>query len=140
MIIRNYKELSRLHTYEERYQYLKLAGKVGQETFGIDRYLNQRFYTSYEWRQVRRYVIARDHGCDLGLEDLEIHDKIYIHHMNPILLEDILEGNIDILNPEFLICTTYNTHLAIHFGDERLLTSKPIERKPFDTCPWKRGA
>lgn len=137
-MIRTYKDLIRLRTFEERYEYLKLAGRVGEKTFGHERYLNQKFYRSDEWKEIRNYVIARDNGCDLGIPGLEIHDKIYIHHMNPIQMEDFIDGNEWILDPKYLITCTYNTHLAIHYGDERILTSKPIERRKNDTCPWKQ--
>lgn len=137
-MVRTYKELIRIPTFEERFKYLQLAGRVGRKTFGHERYLNQAFYRSDEWKQIRNEVIARDEGCDLGIPGLEIHDRIYIHHMNPIALEDFLEGTSSVLDPNNLICCTYNTHLAIHYGDERMLTSKPIERRKHDTCPWKQ--
>lgn len=137
MIIRTYSELSKLKTFEERYQYLKLDGIVGKETFGFDRYLNQAFYRSKEWKRVRDKVIIRDNGCDLGCEDREIYDKILIHHMNPINKNDVLNRVERILDPEYLICTTKRTHDAIHYSDENLLILVPIERKPNDVCPWK---
>ena len=137
-MIRTYKELIRIPTFEERFKYLQLAGRVGRKTFGHERYLNQAFYRSDEWKQIRNEVIARDEGCDLGIPGLEIHDRIYIHHMNPIVLEDFLGGTSSVLDPNNLICCTYNTHLAIHYGDERMLTSKPMERRKYDTCPWKQ--
>lgn len=137
-MIRTYKELIRIPTFEERFKYLQLAGRVGRKTFGHERYLNQVFYHSDEWKQIRNEIIARDEGCDLGIPGLEIHDRIYIHHMNPIELEDFLEGTSSALDPNNLICCTYNTHLAIHYGDEKMLTSKPIERRKYDTCPWKQ--
>lgn len=137
-IIRTYSELIQLRTFIDRFEYLKLGGQVGAETFGYDRYLNQRFYHSSEWRSIRDYVIARDLGCDLGMEGYEIYGKIYIHHMNPITQTDIVLSNEDMLNPEFLICTTHNTHNAIHYGDASLLITGPIERRPNDTCPWKQ--
>ena len=137
-IIRTYTELSRLLTFEERYRYLRLTGQVGQETFGFDRYLNQIFYRSQRWKQVRDYVIIRDNGCDLGVEGYEIHGRIIIHHMNPITIEDIQRDSIYLLDPEFLICTVHNTHNAIHYGDERLLITAPIERTRNDTCPWRK--
>lgn len=136
--IRSYSELILLPTFIERYEYLRLYGSVGLETFGFDRYLNQRFYHSDEWRSIRDYVIARDLGCDLAVGGFKIHGRIYIHHMNPITQKDIACSNGDVLNPEFLICTTHNTHNAIHYGDSSLLVSEPIERKPNDTCPWKQ--
>lgn len=135
-IIRTYSELIRLKTFVERYEYLKLDGRVGVDTFGYDRYLNQRFYHSSEWRSVRDYVIARDMGRDLAMEGYEIYGKIYIHHLNPITQMDIVYSNADMMDPEFLVCTTHNTHNAIHYSDASLLITMPIERKPNDTCPW----
>ena len=137
MIIRTYSELIRLQTFAERFDYLKLDGQVGLETFGYDRYLNQRFYHSSEWRSIRDYIIARDLGCDLGMSGYQIYGKIYIHHMNPITQMDIVHSNVDMIDPEFLICTTHNTHNAIHYGDASLLVTEPIERRPNDTCPWR---
>lgn len=137
-MIRTYSELIQLPTFTERFDYLKLDGQVGVETFGYDRYLNQRFYHSSEWRSIRDYVITRDLGCDLGVEGYEIYGKIYIHHMNPITQKDIVHSNADLLDPEFLICTTHNTHNAIHYGDASLLITEPVERRPNDTCPWKK--
>ena len=136
MIIRTYSELSRFSTFEDRYEYLKLGGQVGKSTFGFERYLNQGFYTSREWRQVRHHVIARDEGLDLGVEDYEIYDKIIIHHMNPMSPDDLIHGNEDILNPEYLISTSHKTHNAIHYGDKNLLQKPYIERKPGDTKLW----
>ena len=138
MSIRTYSELITLPTFEERFRYLQLEGKVGEDTFGHDRYLNQMFYTSDEWRRIRRDVIVRDNGCDLGIQDREIHGLIIIHHMNPITVEDIINRSEFLLNPEYLISTVKNTHDAIHFSDERILITDPIERRPNDTCPWKR--
>ena len=138
MIIRTYSELSLLPTFEERYRYLRLTGQVGQETFGFDRYLNQVFYRSQRWKKVRDHVIIRDNGCDLGVEGYEIHGRIIIHHMNPITIEDIERESSYLLDPEFLICTVHNTHNAIHYGDERLLITAPIERTINDTCPWRK--
>lgn len=137
-LIRSYKELSRLKTFEERYRYLQLKGSVGRETFGFDRYLNQVFYQrNPKWKSARDAVIIRDSGCDLGIEGREIYGKIIVHHMNVVTLED-LERDSDILyDPEYLICTMHTTHNAIHYGDEHLLMLDPIERKPNDTCPWK---
>ena len=137
MIIRSYSELIHIPTFEERFEYLKLSGAVGKETFGFDRYLNQVFYRSKEWKRVRDLVIVRDNGCDLGIEDREICGRIYIHHMNPISLSDIERKSESILNPEYLICVTHNTHNAIHYGDSSLLVTAPIERTPNDTCPWR---
>lgn len=138
MIIRTYSELITLPTFEERFQYLKLDGDVGVETFGFDRYLNQAFYSSDEWKSIRNQVIIRDNGCDLGIEGREIYKRIVIHHMNPITKEDLLYKTEYLLNPEYLICTIKATHDAIHYGDENLLLKGPIERKPNDTCPWRR--
>ena len=137
-IIRTYSELITLPTFEERYRYLRLGGKVGEDTFGFDRYLNQIFYKSNEWLDVRDYVIVRDGGCDLGMPDREIFGKILVHHMNPIRQEDILRRSKWLLDPEYLICTIKNTHDAIHYGDESLLILAPTERKKNDTCPWRR--
>lgn len=136
-IIRTYSELIRIDSFVERFEYLKLSGQVGVDTFGFDRYLNQSFYHSSEWRSIRDYVIARDLGCDLGMEGYEIHGRIYIHHMNPITQKDIVHSNAEIIDPEFLVCTTHDTHNAMHYGDASLLITGPIERRPNDTCPWK---
>ena len=136
-IIRTYSELIQLPTYEERYRYLRLQGTVGKDTFGFDRYLNQKFYRSAEWKRVRDQVIIRDNGCDLGIEDRLIHGRILIHHMNPITEKDIIRMSDALMNPEFLICVTHNTHNAIHYGDEDLLFTGFVERRPNDTCPWK---
>lgn len=136
MFERSYSALSRLPTFEERYKYLSLKGQVGEVTFGFDRYINQKFYTSRQWRQVRNYVIARDNGCDLGIEGFEIHSKVIIHHMNPMTADDIIHGDEAILDPEFLITTTHQTHNAIHYGDESLLPRSFVERRPGDTKLW----
>lgn len=139
MIIRTYSELMSLPTFEERYRYLKLNGRVGEDTFGFDRYLNQQFYKTDEWRSLRDEIIIRDNGCDLGVLDREIKgQKILVHHMNPITKEDILNQSDFLLNPEYLICVTKNTHDAIHYGDEGLLVTIPKERAMNDTCPWKK--
>lgn len=137
-VIKTYSELSRLDAFEERYLYLKLNGTVGEETFGFDRFINQNFYKSPEWKVVRDFVIIRDNGCDLGVEGYEIHGRIYVHHMNPILPKDIISQNDILLDPEYLISTTQPTHNAIHYGDEDLLIKVPIERIKNDTCPWRR--
>lgn len=136
-IIRTYSELIQFPTFEERYRYLRLQGIVGKDTFGFDRYLNQKFYRSAEWKRVRDQVIIRDNGCDLGMEDRVIRGKILIHHMNPITDKDILRATDILLNPEFLICVTHQTHNAIHYGDEDQLVLGPAIRTPNDTCPWK---
>lgn len=138
MSIRTYSELITIPTFEERYRYLRLGGRVGEETFGFDRYLNQVFYKSKEWLSVRDYVIVRDCGCDLGIPGREIHGKILVHHMNPIRVEDIVDRSEFLLNPDYLISTMKNTHDAIHYGDESLLFTVPRERTINDTCPWKR--
>lgn len=138
MNIRTYTELSKLKTYEERYEYLKLGDKVGEETFGFDRYLNQMFYRSDEWKRLRNYVITRDQGCDLGVDGYQIIDqKIFVHHMNPVKKEDILNKSEILLNPEYLITVTKRTHDAIHYGDNSLLFKEPVERSRNDTCPWR---
>lgn len=138
MSIKTYSELILLPTFEERFHYLRLGGKVGEETFGFDRYLNQMFYQSPEWRSVRRAVIVRDNGCDLGIWDREIQGLITVHHLNPISVDDILNRTEILLNPEYLISVSDLTHKAIHYGDERLLITAPVERRPNDTCPWRR--
>ena len=136
--IRTYSELITLPTFEDRYEYLKLNGKIGEETFGFDRYINQQLYQrSQKWKSVRDKVIIRDNGCDLSMEDYEIWGKIIIHHMNPITIEDIERESDFVLNPEYLISTSLNTHNAIHYGDENLLIKAPIERTKYDTCPWR---
>ena len=136
-MIRTYSELHKLNTFKERYDYLRLYGRVGKETFGFDRYLNQIIYKLPEWKLVRDKVIVRDCGCDLGMEGYEIGEKILVHHMNPITMDDIINHSQDIFNPEYLICVSHQTHNAIHYGDESQLILDPIERSPNDTCPWK---
>lgn len=139
MVIRTYSELITLPTFEERFRYLKLNGRVGEDTFGFDRYLNQEFYQrSQEWKRVRDFVILRDNGCDLAIDDREIMGKILVHHMNPITKEDILQRSEFLLNPEYLICTMKSTHDSIHYGDESLLIKDHVERRPNDTCLWRR--
>ena len=138
MRIRTYSELMMFSSFEDRYQYLRLNGSVGEITFGFDRYINQKFYRSAEWKQIRNHVILRDNGCDLGVEGYEIHEKILIHHMNPIALTDIQNASDYLLNPDYLISVTLATHNAIHYGDETLLIRAPTERRPNDTCPWKQ--
>lgn len=138
MKIRTYSELITLQTFEERYQYLRLDGTVGEDTFGFDRWLNQMFYKDKAWKAVRREVIIRDLGCDLGIEGRDIYGQIYVHHMNPISVKDIVERSEFLLNPEYLICCTKNTHDAIHYGSEDILIKDPVVRKKNDTCPWKR--
>ncbi len=138
MIIRTYSELRKLETFEDRFHYLELRGRVGKETFGFDRIFNQMFYRSKEWRNFRDEIIARDLGCDLGIEGREIYGKIIIHHLNPITLDDIQTSSEYLMNPEFVITTSFSTHNAIHYGDESLLIKDPIRRSKNDTCPWKR--
>ena len=138
MNIKTYSELSKLTTFEERYRYLRLGGRVGEETFGFDRWINQMFYKDPEWLKIRDEVIIRDNGCDLGIEGREIYSRIIVHHMNPITKADILDRSEFLLNPEYLICTVKNTHDAIHYGDENLLITLPMERNINDTCPWRR--
>lgn len=138
MRLRTYSELAQLPTFRERFEYLKLDGTIGEDTFGFDRYLNQIFYKSKEWAAVRREVIIRDNGCDLGVDGYEIRGKILIHHMNPIRQQDILRRSELLLNPEYLITTVLSTHNAIHYGDEKLLPIVPLERSRNDTCPWRK--
>lgn len=133
---RSYSELVKLHTLEERYEYLKLAGVVGAPTFGSERYINQTFYKSRQWLNLRHHIIARDLGCDLGVKGYDIHSHGIIHHMNPMAVVDITSGHSNILDPEFLILNTQRTHNAIHFGDERLLPREPVVRRPGDTKLW----
>ncbi len=136
--IKTYSELITLPTFEERYRYLRLGGSVGEDTFGFDRYLNQVFYRSQRWKKIRDYVILRDNGCDLAMPDREIYNRIIIHHMNPITVQDIEHESEFLLDPEFLICTVHSTHNAIHYGDESLLLTVPKERTKNDTCPWRQ--
>lgn len=137
MSIRTYSELIKIPTFKDRFEYLRLDGKVGEETFGFDRYLNQIFYKSQEWKAARDFVIIRDQGCDLAMEGHEIFERILVHHMNPIRIEDIVNRSKYLLDPEYLICTIKNTHDAIHYGDGSLLITGPIERTKNDTCPWR---
>lgn len=139
-IIRTYSELITLPTFEERFEYLRLDGRIGDQTFGFDRYLNQLFYRDPEWLSIRDEVIVRDQGCDLGIEEYELSkgQRILIHHMNPLTKEDIVRRTKFLLDPEYLITTCHRTHTAIHYGDESLLPSKPIVRTKNDTCPWRR--
>ena len=136
MKIRTYSELRRLETFEERYSYLTIGGQVGHSTFGFDRWVNQGFYRSREWKEVRNQVILRDYGRDLGVPGYEIYSDLLVHHMNPMSAEDIITAEDMILNPEFLITTSFQTHNAIHFGDESLLPRGPIVRQPGDTTLW----
>ena len=134
---RSYSQLSRLSTFEERFDYLSLKGMVAERTFGGERWMNQTFYRSYEWKHVRQVVIARDLGCDLGIEGYDIFDKVIIHHMNPIDRDQIAHADESILDPEFLITVTHNTHNAIHYGDKSKLLTMPIERRPGDHILWR---
>ena len=136
--IKSYSELITLPTFEERFEYLRLNGTVGSETFGHDRYLNQTLYRSPEWKRFRHKIIIRDNGCDLACEGYEIYEKVLIHHINPITIKDILERNSMVFDPENAVCTVLNTHNAIHYGDENLLITAPIERSRNDTCPWRK--
>lgn len=135
-IIRTYEDLIKIDSFEDRFEYLKLSGAVGEDTFGFDRWLNQIFYKSKEWKRVRDEVIVRDMGHDLAHEDYPIKGKVIIHHMNPIFLDDLVDRTEFLLDPNYLICTSHNTHNAIHFGDQNLLPKKPIERRPGDTKLW----
>ena len=137
MSIKTYSELIKIPTFEERFEYLRLNGIVGKDTFGFDRYINQKFYRSAEWKRIRDQVIVRDNGCDLGIEDRMICGRILIHHMNPITDKDILNVTDLLLNPDYLICVSHITHNAIHYSDENLLIKSPIVRTKYDTCPWK---
>lgn len=139
MLIRSYSELILLPTFEERFEYLKLGGSIGVDTFGFDRYFNQRFYRSDEWKNIRDKVIVRDNGCDLGIDGYDIFgERIIVHHLNPITLKDLETNTSFLLNPEYLITTTHRTHNAIHYSDKSLLNLSPIIRSRNDTCPWKR--
>lgn len=136
--IRTYTELMKLQTFEERFRYLKLIARVGEETFGFDRYLNQQFYHSQEWKSIRNEIIIRDNACDLGIDGREISKGIIIHHMNPITKDDLIHQSDFLLNPDYLICVSKKTHSAIHYGDESLLFDGITERSKDDTCPWRR--
>lgn len=138
-MIRRYSELKQFDTFLDRYEYLRLKGKVGIETFGFDRYINQILYRSSKWRKTRDEVIIRDEACDLGIPGYDLYSRIIVHHMNPITLEDIEDEKEWIFDPEFLICTSFNTHNAIHYGDKSLLPQEPIQRSRWDTCPWRKG-
>lgn len=137
-MIRTYSNLIEFLSFDDRFRYLMLKGVVGEDTFGYDRYLNQQFYRSDEWRRIRDYVIIRDNGCDLGIPDREIHGRIIIHHLNSITEDDILQHSNFLVDPEYLICTTINTHNAIHYGDESILRATSFaQRSPNDTSPWR---
>lgn len=139
MIIRTYSELSRIDSFEERFEYLNLKGVVGEQTFGSERWINQQFYRSREWKQARNHVIVRDNGCDMGLDGYETNKTLIVHHMNPMVADDIVHNNADIFDPEFLISVTLDTHNAIHYGDFSLLPQPFVERRPGDTIFWKSG-
>lgn len=136
MLTKTYTELSRIDTFEDRFEYLKLGGSVGHVTFGFDRHINQGFYTSTEWKSIRQHIILRDNGCDLGVPGYEINSSILIHHINPMEVDDIVHGEEWIFDPEFLITTTKTTHNAIHYGDRSLLMPKVVERRRGDTRLW----
>lgn len=136
-LIRCYKELKRLKTFQERYDYLRVGGMIGDSTFGFERYLNQMLYSSPQWRKIRDEVIIRDNGNDLGIDGFQIFDHIVVHHMNPITIEQVEEAASEIFDPEYLICCSTRTHNAIHYGDSSLLPQLPLERRQNDTCPWK---
>ena len=135
--IKTYSELIEIPSFLERFRYLKIGGQVGKETFGYERYLNQILYKSGEWRRFRRDIILRDHGCDLACEGFDIYGKIIVHHIDPITVEDVVNRNPKVFDPENVISTSLNTHNAIHYGDEYLLMIEPVERRPYDTCPWR---
>lgn len=137
-MIKTYSELIAFPTYEERFRYLQLKGAVGKDTFGYDRYLNQILYNSQEWKRFRDKIIIRDNGCDLACEGYDIHGRILVHHINPIRVDDVVNRNPIVFDPENVVCVTHNTHNAIHYGDESLLILAPVERTKNDTCPWKR--
>lgn len=137
-MILTYTNMMSYNSFIDRYRYLKLSGIIGEDTFGFDRYLNQMFYKSPEWRQFRNHIITRDLGCDLAHPDYEIGGPIIIHHLNPITKEDILERSDFLMNPEYAVCVSHNTHRAIHYGDESLLFIEPIIRRPNDTSPWRK--
>ena len=139
MSIKTYSEVIQLPTFLDRYRYLRIGGRVGVETFGYDRYLNQTLYRTPEWKRFRREIILRDNGCDLGCEGYEIVGNILVHHIEPITVEDVLKRDPKIFDPDNAISTSLNTHNAIHYGDESLLITEPLERTKNDTCPWKRN-
>lgn len=136
MRVRTYSELRRFETFEERFAYLSLRGEVGSATFGFDRWINQHFYRSREWKQARELAIIRDNGCDLGIPGYEIHKDLLVHHMNPITPEDLVQGELWVLDLEYLITTSHRTHNAIHYGDESLIQKRPVNRQPGDTKLW----
>lgn len=135
--IKTYSEMVKFNTFKERFNYLSLKGTVAEETFGFDRYLNQHFYKSRDWKRLREQIIVRDFGCDLGVHGYDIVGKIIVHHMNPIALRDLYNFTDFLLNPEYMVCVSHSTHNAIHYGDDSLIIDTPVERKPNDTCPWR---
>ena len=135
-MIRTFSELQKIKKFEDRYLYLRLGGNVGKDTFGFDRYLNQTLYTSTRWIKTRDIVILRDNGCDLGVKEYPIGGRIIVHHMNPVSIEDIYQERDVVFDPEYLICVSPDTHLAIHYSDNKLLPKNPITRYSNDTCPW----
>lgn len=137
MNTKTYSELITIPTFEERFEYLQLKGSVGKDTFGYDRYLNQILYRSPEWKKLRNQIIIRDCGCDLACEGYEIYGRILIHHLNPITVDDVLDRNRKVFDPNNLVCVTHNTHNAIHYGDASMLLTGPIVRTKNDTCPWR---
>ena len=137
MSIRTYSELITIPTFEERFEYLQLKGSVGKDTFGYDRYLNQVLYRSPEWKRLRNQIIIRDDGCDLACDGYDIYDKVLIHHLNPITVEDVLTRSRKVFDPDNLVCVSHSTHNAIHYGDMDLLVTGPIIRTKNDTCPWR---
>ena len=137
MSIKTYSELITIPTFEERFEYLQLKGQVGKDTFGYDRYLNQVLYRSPEWKRLRNQIIIRDCGCDLACDGYDIYDKVLIHHLNPITVEDVLARSRKVFDPDNLVCVSHNTHNAIHYGDVDLLVTGPIIRTKSDTCPWR---
>ena len=137
MSIKTYSELIRIPTFEERFEYLQLKGSVGKDTFGHDRYLNQVLYRSPEWKRLRNQIIIRDGGCDLACDGYDIYDKVLIHHLNPITVEDVLTRSRKVFDPDNLVCVSHSTHNAIHYGDVDLLVTGPIIRTKNDTCPWR---
>lgn len=138
LMIKSYSELIKMNSFDERFEYLKLTGSIGVDTFGFDRIFNQRFYRSVEWRRIRDNVILRDNGCDMGLDGYTIYGKIIVHHMNPITLEDIEQITDALIDPEYLICVSHETHNAIHYGDANSIVRMPEERRENDTCPWRK--
>lgn len=138
LMIKSYSELIKMNSFDERFEYLKLTGSIGVDTFGFDRIFNQRFYRSVEWRRIRDNVILRDNGCDMGLDGYTIYGKIIVHHMNPITLEDIERITDALIDPEYLICVSHETHNAIHYGDVNSIVRMPEERRENDTCPWRK--